>query len=76
MKSFKDYVKASAAMAQHRNHPKGFYDIVHGKHTSEMTPTQKREYRARRRRDIYHKFKSKYNPWESSSAVARDRDRV
>src|SRR6185437_14857363 len=37
------------------------------------TDKEKSEYRNRKRRDNYHKFKSKYNPWASSSAIARDK---
>lgn len=78
MKTFKQFIEEARTIewAPHKNHPRGFYDMVHGKHTSEMTPTQKREYRARVRRDRYHEFKSKYNPWASSSAVGRDKSRT
>jgi len=51
-------------------------DIVSGKKLSDMTPGEKREYRNRRRRDNYHQFKSKYNPWASSSAIGRDKSRT
>lgn len=72
-KRFQKKLRNSGTSGKDMGESKSHFDLVSGKHTNEMTPKQKKDFRNRNRRDIYAQFKSKHNPWASSSAVGRDK---